>query len=128
MVWLNAANENGSGLYLNIHRIDQRSRSLFSLHGTMGDGYYEGEVLIEVGAGIDVTFADAWLDRSALDEFFRRAVRTDVEAALAEQAADLLFCKGYLSSFKDPLGSGVAKEIDLDLPVIKEGEVFWEAA
>ncbi len=126
MVWLNAANENGSGLYLNIHRIEERAGSLFALHGTVGDGYYEGEVVIEVGEGTDITFADDWLDRSALNEFFGHVDRADVESALAERASELLSIEEDRCSFK-----ALARHSSRVRPranCVKEKGMRWEAA
>ncbi len=122
MVWLNAASENGSGLYLSIHRVEEDGGSSVSLHGTIGDGYYEGEVLIEIGAQIVVTFADAWLDRAALEEFFHRVERSEVESALSEYASDLVERSGdALPLKKRPGRRGRVLQV-------KEEEVRWEAA
>lgn len=142
MVWLNAADENGNGLYLNIHRIEQREGAAFALHGTMGDGFYEGEVLVEVAVGVKVTFADEWLDRRTLEEFFLRVPRSEVEGAVAEKAAGMFFCVDNFPSIENrPRREVVSfrsegrsypvrplREEQMELPMVGEGEAGWRAA
>ncbi|BCR05242.1 hypothetical protein DESUT3_23110 [Desulfuromonas versatilis] len=92
MVWLNMMAENGSGLYLDIHGIEPRGvagGTVIAVSGTVGDGRYEGEVLVEVGARTGVTFADEWLDGASLREFFGNAARGELETALTEAVAGL---------------------------------------
>lgn len=88
MVWLNAAEANGNALYFDIYRTERHSGSdshRYSFAGDLGDGSYEGEVQIEVGpGGVSITFADAWLNPQALQEFFRRSDRAAIETALDE--------------------------------------------
>lgn len=50
--------------------------------GTLGDGWYEGEVAVEVGDRQGVTFADEWFDRNGLQAFFDRVGREQICAAL----------------------------------------------
>ena len=87
MVWLNTVEENGNALYFDIYRTERFScgdETRYSFAGELGDGLYEGEVQIEVGAAISVTFADAWLNPPALQQLFARSDRGALEAALTE--------------------------------------------
>ena len=145
MVWLNAEDVNGNGLYLHIHRMEQRvaGQGIFALHGTVGDGYYEGEVLLEVGEDVEITFADQWLDRFSLESFFERTDRQKVESALARTVSSMTFCVDNFPSFQNrprkeivayrsegrnypvrPLGG----EEQLELPMVGEGEILWRVA
>lgn len=92
MVWLNATECNGSALYLDLFRTERRDcngEARYAFSGVLGDGGFEGEVLVEVGSTVEVIFADAWLDPAALDAFFSRVSRTEVEAALGEACRSL---------------------------------------
>lgn len=92
MVWLNATECNGSALYLDLFRTERRvgnGEARYAFSGILGDGGFEGEVLVEVGRTVDVVFADAWLDPAALTAFFSRVSRTEVEAALGEACRSL---------------------------------------
>ncbi len=90
MVWLNMVADNGSGLYLDISGVEQRRSpggAVLAISGLVGDGRYEGQVLIEVGSRVEVTFVDQWLDPAELKEFFSRVERDEVERALEETVA-----------------------------------------
>lgn len=142
MVWLNATDENGNGLYLNIYRVEQRGGECFALHGTVGDGFYEGDVLVEIANAVKITFADQWLHRRALEDFFARAGRSSVEGAIAEKASEMYFCVDNFPSLENrprrevvgfrsegrlyPIPS--LREEQLELPMIGEGEAHWRAA
>ena len=87
MVWLNLAAENGSALYLDIFSMEPRRQNgglIFAIEGVVGDGGYEGRVLVEAGEQVQVTFVDEWLDAELLREFFRQVDRLEVETALKE--------------------------------------------
>jgi hypothetical protein len=55
--------------------------------GILGDGWYEGEVAVEIGARQGVTFADEWFDRPALHAFFDRVGRDQICSALYQALA-----------------------------------------
>lgn len=55
--------------------------------GTLGDGWYEGEVTVETGSRSEVTFADEWFDPAALQGFFDRIDRDQVCSALFQVLA-----------------------------------------
>ncbi len=94
MVWLDVAGNNGSALYFVTDRVERllgRGAAGFSVTGIVGDGQYEGEVIVEVGAAAEVTYVDAWLAAGDFDAFEKRIDIDRVTAALteaAERAAD----------------------------------------
>jgi len=95
MIWLQTEEHNGNALYLDIHRVEQRQqggRVCFTVSGMLGDGLDEGEVLVEIGAGSEVTFVDEWLPGQRLPAFVADVGREAVAAALTEAAAEMLFC------------------------------------
>jgi hypothetical protein len=93
MVWLDVMGNNGSVLYFVTDRVERRrghGATGFAVTGIVGDGQYEGEVLVEVGAEVAVTYLDAWLAADEFKDFQRRTDLPRVTAALtevAEQAA-----------------------------------------
>jgi len=92
MVWLDLAENNGSGLYLDVRKVEwrqQRGGRICAVTGMLGDGLYEGDILVEVGGEVDVTFADQWLAPQRLNGFFSRVDRFEVEAALESAAREL---------------------------------------
>ena len=60
MIYIGTTQDNGSAIYFDIHAAERQGRGM-RFCGTLGDGSYEGEVLVEVGSNDCVTFADAWL-------------------------------------------------------------------
>ncbi len=96
MVWLPVAEENGNALYLDIHHVELRpcaKGEVFAVAGTLGDGLFEGLVLLEVSEGkTEITFADEWLCEGALRDFFQRVDRDIVESGLTETVAEMVFC------------------------------------
>ncbi len=67
--------------------LSSSEESTWVISGILGDGWYEGEVAVEVGARQGVTFADEWFDRLALNSFFNRIDRDQVCAALYQALA-----------------------------------------
>ena len=95
MIWLQTEEENGRALYLDIHRVEQRQqgeRLCYSVLGMLGNGLDEGEVLIEVGSDVDVTFVDEWLPGRALPAFVAEVGREAVISALAGELSATYFC------------------------------------
>ncbi|WP_432820977.1 hypothetical protein [Trichloromonas sp.] len=85
MVWLDVTGSNGSALYFVTDRIERqqgRGAAGFTLAGIVGDGQYEGEVIVEVGAVPEVTYIDAWLAARDFSAFERRIDLVQVTAAL----------------------------------------------
>lgn len=92
MVWLDVADNNGNALYFVTDRIERLSGMWaegFTVSGILGDGGYEGEVIVEVGENPRVTFVDAWLSRGDFSRFAASIDRERVSAALTEVAAGL---------------------------------------
>ncbi len=95
MIDLDLVAHNGVAVYLDVQSIEARQTRAgesFALTGTLGDGSYEGQVLVEIGSSVEVTFIDEWLGRPGVHEFFRHIEREDVDAALISAAERLLFC------------------------------------
>ena len=98
MVWLDVSDINGNALYFVTDRIERlfgMGAEGFTISGILGDGGYEGEVIVEVGENPQVTFVDAWLARGDFSRFVASIDRERVTAALTEVAAGLI---GGLSS------------------------------
>lgn len=94
MVWLDIAEENGSGFYLDIRGIEPRrvrGNAVFAVSGVLGDGRDEVEVLVEVGHEVEVLFVDEWL-RKGLGGLFARVNREELVSALAESITGISFC------------------------------------
>jgi hypothetical protein len=95
MIWLQTEEQNGNALYLDIHRVEQRQqggRVCFSVAGMLGNGRDEGEVLVEIGTGSEVTFVDEWLPGQRVPAFVFDVGRETVTGALIEAVAEMLFC------------------------------------
>ena len=95
MIWLQMEEENGRSLYLDIHRVEQRQQGewlCYSVVGMLGNGLEEGEVLIEVGSEVDVTFVDDWMPGRGLPAFIAEAGREKVSSALAGELSAIFFC------------------------------------
>lgn len=95
MVWLNLTDEKGSSLYLDIRGIEPRGRkgeAVYAITGVLGDGLFETEVLVEVGAQVEVTFIGDALSCWRQPELLRQVDGEALAAALAETVAGLAFC------------------------------------
>lgn len=84
MVYIGTTSDDGRALYFDVYATE-RSATGVRICGTIGDGQYEGEVLVELGALPEVTFADAWLGDGGFREFLTRC-------NVQELRADLLRC------------------------------------
>lgn len=71
MIYVGTTQDNGGAIYFDIHSAERLGRCL-CISGTVGDGSYEGEVLVELGNRESVTFADAWLRSDGYKEFIER--------------------------------------------------------
>ena len=95
MIYIGTTEDNGSAIYFDIHTAEQQGRGM-RICGTLGDGCYEGEVLVEIGNSDCVTFADAWLGGSGFSEFMGRCSADVLKRAL-------LPCLGTLVAESLPL-------------------------
>ena len=92
MVWLDVTGYDGNALYFVTDRIERLSGMRtegFTVSGILGDGGYEGEVIVEVGENPQVTFVDAWLARGDFSRFVASIDRERVSAALTERGVDV---------------------------------------
>lgn len=89
MIVLQLEQEVAASPYFVAHHLQRGSAGVGSwvVSGTLGDGWYEGEVTVELGARSDVTFADEWFDPAALQEFFGRIDRDQICGALLQVLA-----------------------------------------
>jgi len=71
MIYIGTTEPPGQAIYLEIHAIEQQGNQT-SVSALVGDGCYEGEVLIECGEQIAITYADAWLGGVGLGDFLQR--------------------------------------------------------
>lgn len=83
MIYIGTSGSNGSAIYFDVYSAERQGRGM-RISGTIGDGCYEGEVLVEVGRSDCVTFADAWLGGSGFAEFLSRCGADMLERALLE--------------------------------------------
>ena len=88
MIYIGTTESNGSAIYFDIYATERQGRSM-RISGTIGDSYYEGEVLVEIGRNDSVTFADAWLGGSGFSEFIDRCGSDVLESALLESVREM---------------------------------------
>ncbi|MEJ2201606.1 MAG: hypothetical protein P8X63_11440 [Desulfuromonadaceae bacterium] len=92
MVWLEVTGNNGSALYFVVERLERRTaagKARTEVAGLVGDGQYEGQVLLEVAGEVEVTFLDAWLRPRAFQDFLQGLEPEQLTAALSEVARRL---------------------------------------
>jgi len=90
MIYIGTTGNNGSAIYFDIHSAERQGRGM-RFSGTVGDGCYEGEVLVEIGRSESVTFADAWLGGCGFQEFIDRCGLTMLEESLLESVREMPF-------------------------------------
>jgi hypothetical protein len=88
MIYIGTTEDNGSAIYLDVHAAERQGCGM-RFSGTIGDGCYEGEVLVEIGQTDCVTFADAWLGGSGFSEFIHRCGSDALERALLESVREM---------------------------------------
>ena len=88
MVYIGTTKNSGSAIYFDIYSAVRQGRGM-RISGTIGDGCYEGEVLVEVGRSESVTFADAWLGGSGFVEFLDRCGSDVLEQALLDSVREM---------------------------------------
>ena len=88
MIYIGTTENSGSAIYFDIYSTVRQGRGM-RISGTIGDGCYEGEVLVEVGHNDSVTFADAWLGGTGFTEFINRCDSDVLKKALLESIREL---------------------------------------
>lgn len=88
MIYIGTTANNGSAIYFDVYSAERQGRGM-RISGTIGDGCYEGEVLVEVGRCDSVTFADAWLGGCGFSEFISRCGSEMLEQALLETVREM---------------------------------------
>jgi hypothetical protein len=90
MIYIGATENSSQAIYLDIHSIEHL-RCGTRVSAVIGDGCYEGEVLIECGEQTAVTYADAWLGGDGLDDFLQRCgkhwLREQLVASVTDRVA-----------------------------------------
>ena len=119
MIYIGTAEESGSAIYFDIHSAEQQGRGM-RFSGTVGDGCYEGEVLVEIGRIESVTFADAWLGGPGFSEFISRCGTAMLEEALLESVREMPF---FCSRPCQPHGNGCVSESSL----VAESSYSWRS-
>jgi hypothetical protein len=87
MIYIGTTESSGQAVYLDIRFIDH-TREGTRVSAVVGDGCYEGEVLIECGRQPSVTYVDAWLGGAGLDEFLQRCGHQWLQQQLVESIED----------------------------------------
>lgn len=90
MLVLTLGEQTGETVYLDIHHAEWRQRTgapHWAVSALLGDGWYEGEILIEAGEQVQVTFADEWIGHSQIGELFNRVGRENLLVAIREAVA-----------------------------------------
>lgn len=118
MIYIATTENNGSAIYFDIHSAERQGRGM-RFSGTVGDGCYEGEVLVEIGRSESVTFADAWLGGSGFAEFLDRCASTRLEDALLESVREMPF---FCSRPSQPHGNSGNPQG----PLVAESSTVWE--
>ena len=88
MIYIGTTQNNGSAIYFDIYAAEQQGHDV-RFCGILGDGLYEGEVLVEVGRHDCVTFADAWLGGTGFSEFMERCSSEVLERALLDSVREM---------------------------------------
>ena len=102
MLWLQCDAQENLNLYLDIEQVEERQfrgRSFFAVSGICGDGRWEGEVLVEIGDEVTVTFVDDWLYRTGQN--IANLDRLPLEQALIQTMSDARFCLESLPAPSD---------------------------
>lgn len=118
MIYIGTTESNGSAIYFDIYSAVRKGRGL-RISGTIGDGCYEGEVLVEVGRNDSVTFADAWLGGPGFSEFMERCNSDVLEKALLDSVREMPLLHGRRSQ---PHGNSLAYAGT----VVSESSLVWK--
>ncbi len=128
MIYIDTVESEGQGVYFDTHSVERCDNGV-KICGMVGDGYYEGEVLIELGRDAEVTFVDQWLGNA--DEaasFLLRCGNDRIRAALVQAALQIPLVKeGRCGVSREP-----APHVHLPLFAgtsrVEEENARWEAA
>ena len=88
MVYISATEMDGRGIYFDTHSVERNGNGVM-VRGMVGDGCYEGEVLIEIDRETEVTFVDQWLGDAEAALFLSRCDDDSLRAALVEAALEM---------------------------------------
>jgi hypothetical protein len=91
MIALDLEQAASSALYLDIHHVEFTDQGALRVCALLGDGWYEGEVLIEVGDQVNVTLADLYLDETAIRPLLQRIGRDALEQAVGGAVSRMKF-------------------------------------
>lgn len=116
MIYVGTTRDNGSAIYFDIHSAERTWRGV-RISGTLGDGCYEGEALVELGRSESVTFADAWLGGEGFREFAERCDLLSLETDMLDSVREMQI---FHSSRMQPHGphrvarsTGIAEDLPL---------------
>lgn len=88
MIYIGNAETAGQGIYLDLHATERDGRGV-RFSGTVGDGCYEGEVLIDFSRHGEVLLADEWLGGSEVRAFLERCGGDRLRVALIAATREL---------------------------------------
>lgn len=105
MIHLDLATEHGDLIYLDVQRIESVGprAEAFVLTGTLGDGLDEGEVLVEIGEEVAVTFIDEWLGGGRMSHLLRRVERESLLKVVGAAVQEMRFCLQAFPAGERPL-------------------------
>lgn len=89
MIYIGNQTDGGCSIYLDVHAME-RERGGIQVSAVIGDGSYEGDVLIHLGSTLQVTFVDElWGDlrglRTFLDRHGKERILEDLKDTLSEE-------------------------------------------
>jgi len=88
MIYIGTTRDSSSAIYFDIHATERRGR-IVCISGTIGDGCYEGEALVELGRTDEITYADAWLGGDGFQDFISRCDLDLLENTLIETLREM---------------------------------------
>ncbi|HDR46360.1 MAG TPA: hypothetical protein ENN94_01515 [Geoalkalibacter subterraneus] len=91
MIALDLEQAASSALYLDIHHVEFTDEGALRVCALLGDGWYEGEVMIEAGDQVNVTLADLYLDEAAIRPLLQRIGRDALERAVGGAVSRMKF-------------------------------------
>lgn len=128
MIVLCLEQEVAASPYFVIHHQEASSSGVATrvVSGILGDGWYEGEVAVEIGSRQGVTFADEWFGRPELQAFFDRVGRDQICRALYQALTPTAEESSFVSV---PEAEGVVPHYTAgaDHGLVGSGEPVWAA-
>lgn len=107
MIALDLEKDTASALYLDVHHVEITDNRELRLCALLGDGWYEGEVLIEIGTQVRVTLADLYLDEEGIRPFLERVGRESLERAVTAAVTRMRFAVDSGMRKRQPLSKRV---------------------